>query len=292
LGLGLIAVLILLVTGVGLVAGSGGGGSSQGGGNSDGGGSNSKEQQGAAGDQYASEIDPFTKANYGILAANPDEHAGAEVDVIGQLLDNPENRGDEVAFQMWTDPANADWSTVVHTDEGSLGLRTNNYVHVRGEVLGSMKGENAFGVTVSAVEVDADTVERVEGVDAIDPTQKTLTVSKTVENEGFSITLEKIEFGTKHARAYISARNEGEKSAKIDFDRSKITQSGERFGNRDPYDYHLDKPKGGMPTGAETEGWVIFGSPDRSKPFQVVFAWERGGFMAKKLSPRVFKVTP
>jgi hypothetical protein len=280
-------VLILLVAGVGLVAGSGGSG-----GGSNGGSSDSEEGQGAAENQYASEIDTFTKANYGILAANPDEHVGDKVDVIGQLLDNPESSGDEVAFQMWADPEKVDWSTVVHTDRSAIGLRTDNYVHVHGEVLGSMEGENAFGGTASAVEVDADKVERVEGVDALDPTQKTLTVGKTVENEGFSITLEKLEFGTKHARAYISAQNDGEKTAKIDFYLSKMLQGGERFGNRDPYDYHLDKPKGGMPVGAETEGWVIFGRPDPSKSFQVVFVWERGGFMAKKPSPLVFKVTP
>ena len=76
-------------------------------------------------------------------------------------------------------PNNAEWSTIVHADEGSLNLRTDNYVHVRGEVLGEMEGENAFGGTVSAVEVDADQVERVEGVDAIDPTQETVQVGQT-----------------------------------------------------------------------------------------------------------------
>lgn len=155
-----------------------------------------------------------------------------------------------------------------------------------------MEGENAFGGTVSAVEVDADKVERVEGVDAIDPTKKTLTVGKTVENEGFSLTLQKLEFGTKHARAYISARNDGEKTVKLDFNRSKITRGDDRFGNRDPYDYHLDKPKGGLPTGVQTEGWVIFGCPDTSKPFQVAFNWERGGFMAKEPDPLVLQVAP
>ena len=177
---GLLGLLVLFVGCLALLpASDGGGGAEQGG---PGGGSNGESEagggdaasgsddQGAAEDQYASSIDTFTRANYGILAADPDEHAGADVDVIGQLLDNPESNGDEVAFQVWADPNKVDWSTIVHADEGALGLRTDNYVHVRGQVLGEMEGENAFGGTVTAVEVDAHEVERVEGVDAIDPT--------------------------------------------------------------------------------------------------------------------------
>ena len=54
----------------------------------------------------------------------------------------------------------------------------------------------------------------------------------------------------------------------------------------------MTKPKSGLPTGEETEGTVIFGRPDPSKPFEVVFEWERGGYMAKKPDPIVFQVTP
>ncbi len=212
--------------------------------------------------------------------------------MIGQLLDNLENNGDQVAFQMFADPKNAEWSTIVHTDSESLDLRTDNYVHVRGEVLGEMVGENAFGGEVSAVEVDAYSVERVEGVEAIDPTLDTLEVGQTQSSEGLTITLERLDLGTKHVRAHVTARNEGEKTAKLNLDRSKFVQGGERIGTRDPYDYSVTKPKSGLPTGEGTEGTVIFGRPDPSKPFQVVFEWESGGYMAKSPDPIVFQVTP
>lgn len=300
-----LVIVMVAIVGIGVLLGqddsgqagsASGGGSGGGGSNGDpeggGGASGSDDAQGASEDQYASSIETFTRPNYGILAANPDEHAGAEVDVIGQLLDNPESNGDQVAFQMFADPKNSEWSTIVHAGEGSLGLRTSNYVHVRGEVLGSMEGENAFGGTVSAVEVDADQVERVEGVNAIDPTQKTVEVGQTKSSEGFSVTIEKLEFGAKHIRAHVTASNEGDKTAKLDFDRSKIVQGEDRFGQKDPYDYSLPKPKSGVPPGDETEGVVIFGRPDPSGLFEVFFEWERGGYMADKPDPLVFQIAP
>jgi hypothetical protein len=98
----------------------------------------------------------FTRENYGMLVANPDEHRGATVDVTGQLLDNPESLGDQVAFQMWADPVKVDWNTIVRADKKALRFGTDDYVRVRETVLGSFEGENAFGGTVSAVEVEAD----------------------------------------------------------------------------------------------------------------------------------------
>lgn len=301
LGCGGLLVLAVLFVGCLAVLGSGGGSSSSGQGGSDGnpdsngGGTPSSgpaRAQGASEDQYSSEADSFTRANYGVLVANPDEHVGDEVDITGQLLDNPEQRGDEVAFQMWADPVKIDWSTIVRTDEAAIDLRTDDYVHVRGKVTGSFEGENAFGGTVTAVGVDADAVERVEAVDAIDPTQNTLEVGQTQSNEGFSITIDKVEFGAKHARVLVMARNEGDKGAKLDLYRSKIVQNEDRIGQKDPYDYNLPKPKSGLPPGDETEGVVIFGHTDSSEPFQVSFAWERGGYLADKPDPLVFQIVP
>jgi hypothetical protein len=185
--LAIIGILLILV--VLPVALGGGGGETAGGGGGD---AASSDAPNAQEEQYSSEIDTFTRENYRILVANPDEHVGAKVDITGQLLDNPENQGDEVAFQMWADPVKVDLNTIVRTDQQALGLGSDAYVHVRGTVLGSFEGENAFGGTVSAVEVEADEVERVEAVDTIDPTQKTVEVGQTQSSEGFGITLQKL----------------------------------------------------------------------------------------------------
>ncbi len=238
---GCLVVVVGLVLLVGLAAVLGGGGS---GGSSGSAGAGSGPGTG----------ETFTRENYGRLIANPDEHEGATVDVTGQLLDNPESQGDVVAFQMWADPVKVDWYTIVRTDERALGLRSDSYVHVRGTVLGSFEGENAFGGAVSAVEVEAEEVERVEPVDAIDPTIKTLEVGQTQSAEGFSMTLQRLEFGPRHTRAYVTARNDGDKAARLDLYRSRITQGSDRSGQTDPFEYNLPKPQRRPATGRADRG--------------------------------------
>ncbi len=279
--------LVVLLVGLGAILaalGTSGGSSGQedGGGGSD----------GSSGSGGLLSGETFTRENYGVLVANPDEHKGATVDVTGQLLDNPESQGDQVAFQMWADPVKVNWSTIVRTDKKALRFSTDDYVHVRGTVLGSLDGENAFGGTVSAVEVDADEVERAEAVDAVDPTLKTIEVGQTRGSGGYSITLQKLEFGPRHTRAYVTARNDGDRGAKMDFYRSKITQNSDRVGQNDPWDYNLPKPQAGLQPGEETEGVVIFGRADPSQPLEVSFAWQYGGFMADRPEPIVFGVAP
>ena len=78
------------------------------------------------------------------------------------MLRNPEVRGNKTSFQMFADPENSEWNTIVHADAAPSGLQSGDHVRVKGTVRGAREGENAFGGTVRAVEVDADSVEITE----------------------------------------------------------------------------------------------------------------------------------
>jgi hypothetical protein len=53
-------------------------------------------------------------------------------------------------------------------------LEVDDYVHVAGTVAGQMEGENMMRGTVTAVMVEADEVDVVSGVEAVDPTPEDL----------------------------------------------------------------------------------------------------------------------
>jgi len=228
-----------------------------------------------------------------VVVSNPDEYAGSQVDITGQLLDAPEADGDQTAFQMFVDAVDAEQNTLVRTtDPDARTLGSDAYVRVRGEVAGEFEGENAFGGTVTAVGIDAEEVERAEAVDVIDPTIKTVTVGQTRTVEGYSITLEKLEFGRHNTRAFVSARNDGYKTAKLDLYKTKLIQGQDRIGQNDPYDYSMPKPRTNLKPGEQTEGVVIFRRADPAKPLQASFEWEHGGYTSPNPAPLVFQVSP
>lgn len=116
---------------------------------SGGGGSGSKQASGRT----------FTSEDYAELATDPGSFRGASVDVSGRVFRNPEVKGGETAFQMFADPENSEWNTIVRAEDAPTDLGNGDTVRVKGTVKGARQGENAFGATVKAVEVDADSVE-------------------------------------------------------------------------------------------------------------------------------------
>jgi hypothetical protein len=104
----------------------------------------------------------FTKTNYAELATNPNSFKGAQVNIVGRIFRNPEVSGNRTSFQMFADPENSEWNTLVHTDDAPSGLSSGDHVRVQGTVEGAFEGENAFGGNVRAVEVKAHSVEVTE----------------------------------------------------------------------------------------------------------------------------------
>ena len=264
-----VVVLVLFVLIIAVVAlGSGGSGSGGGGGKAS---NDAGKNNAASGGPGSGAV--FNKDNYPKLVSDPDSQKGASVDVTGQLLDNPERQGGQLAFQMWADPANSDWNTVVLTNDQSLSLKSDDYVHVKGTVSGSYSGQNAFGGDVSAVEVNADSVKKVSAAEAIDPVQKVLPVNKTVSEKGFSITLKKIEFAKKSTRAYVTVTNGTQNVADFSTYDAKIIQGSKQIDYKDSYDYNLKEPQDTLDPGVKSDGVVLFGPVDSAQPFIISLGW-------------------
>jgi len=286
MGLGLIAVLLALVVGLALVASSGGGGSE-----SAGGGANS--QNGAGPDVGGfGNTETFTNGNYAELYSDPKAHKGASVDITGQLLERPEESGDELAFQMFVDVENSDWNTVVYTDQTDLDLNMDNYVRVRGQVLGSMQGENAFGGSITAPTVQASKVSTVSAGQAIDPATEVRMINRTVGGQGFDITLQKIEFGKESTRAYVTLANNTNYGASFYTFDAKIVQGSTQVDYlEDSYAYYDEEPQEELRPGVRTEGVIAFGPVDPKQPFQLRLSWTSDNYNVNTRHV-VFQITP
>ncbi len=286
LGLGLIAVLLALVVGLVLVASSGGGGSE-----SAGGGANSQEKAGPGSGVFGNG-ETFTNKNYAELFSNPRAHKGASVDIAGQLLERPEESGGELAFQMFVDVENADWNTIVYTDQTDLDLNMDDYVRVRGEVLGSLKGENAFGGSITAPTVQASKVSTVSAGQAVDPATEVREINRTVGSGGFAVTLQKIEFGEESTRAYVTLTNNTDYSASFYTFDSQIVQGSTQVDYlEDSYAYYDEEPQEELSPGVRTEGVIAFGPVDPEQPFQMKLPWTSNNYNVNT-RPVVFQITP
>lgn len=282
-GSGCLLLLVLLVGFIGCLAvlGSSGGDSS----GQDSGGKGSPSDA-VNSDQL------FTNDNYGELFSDPDAYQGEQVDITGQLLGRPENSGGELAFQMFADPENVEWNTVVYTEQTDLDLNTDDYVRVQGEVLGSFDGENAFGGGVIAPSIQASKVTSVSAGEAIDPAQEVREINQTLGDQGFDVTLGKIEFGEKSTRAYVVLTNGTKRGASFYTFDAKIQQGSTQADYlEDSYAYYDEEPQSELRPGVKTEGVVVFEPVDPDQPFELVVPWTSNNYNVNS-KPIVFQVTP
>jgi hypothetical protein len=272
-------VLFVLLVGCLAVLGSVGG---------DGGGN----QSAGSGDGSRRSGETFTTDNYSELYSDPVAHKGATVDVTGQLLERPEAYEGELAFQMFVDIENVDWNTIVYTDQTGLDLETDDYVRVRGEVLGAFDGENAFGGDVTAPSVQASEVTPVSAGQAIDPAEEVREINQTEGDQGFEVTLEKIEFGDESTRAYVTIRNDTGRGADFYTFDAKIQQgSAQADYLEDSFAYYEEEPQDSLGPGVETEGVIPFEPVDPNQPFELRLPWTSNNYNVTS-RPVVFQVTP
>jgi hypothetical protein len=264
---------------------------------SSGGGSNRSSgdegrKKAAAGNAGIETMESFTNENYAELYSDPRAHKGASVDIAGQLLERPEESGGELAFQMFVDVENSDWNTIVYTEQTDLDLNMDDYVRVRGEVLGSLKGENAFGGSITAPTVQASKVSTVSAGQAIDPATEVREINRTVGGQGFDVTLQKIEFGKESTRAYVTLANNTNYGASFyTFDAQIVQGSTQVDYLEDSYAYYDEEPQSELRPGVRTEGVLAFGPVDPKQPFQLRLPWTSDNYNIHT-RPVVFQITP
>jgi hypothetical protein len=113
------------------------------------------------GNSTAHSDETFTKENYAQLDSEPAKHKGANVDITGRLLKNPEVDDNATYLQVFADPEHSEWNTLVVAKKlPDMDLHQGDYVRVEGTVLGEMSGTNAFGATVKGPKVQAKKVTK------------------------------------------------------------------------------------------------------------------------------------
>jgi hypothetical protein len=111
----------------------------------------------------------YTGKNYGVLSSDPDEHAGAKVTICGEVFTAVDTYTDtEVQVtQMYADIDSLEYNTVVRTGlNGMKNIHMDDYVKVSGTVNGAFSGGNAMGGDIEAVDIQADSVEKISGAEA------------------------------------------------------------------------------------------------------------------------------
>nr|DAT88421.1 MAG TPA: protein of unknown function (DUF4969) [Caudoviricetes sp.] len=207
------------------------------------------------------------------MLTNPDQFTGKYVKLTGKLFTSPEKKEDKTALQVWHNPQNAQDNFIIYYS-GDETFSVNDYLSVDGKILGTVKGENLFGTTVSAPLIESDTVVKMSYIDAVVPT----TVSYTLTDLSFSqndvtVKIDKVEYADVETRVYVTAINESQSKFNLYTSSIKLVQNGQQIeqdsASVSTYEGNYPQLSYEILPGATSSGILVYPKMDHTIGFQM-----------------------
>lgn len=167
-----------------------------------------------------------------------------------------QRQSDEVDFQMWADPKNSDWNTIVAYADPNLRVAAADYVRVIGTVKGKFKGKNAFGAEVTAPTIIADSIRHVSALAAASRAGYS-DGRASYKQSGIRVRVQRLDFAADETRALVFVNNNSKAGFSLYDSSAKLVVGGRQY----------DSTYGGegypglssdLTSGARTSGVILF----------------------------------
>jgi hypothetical protein len=189
------------------------------------------------------------------MYADVNEFKGRTIELTGKIFGSIDYDSDGVYFQMYADPANYEMNTVVAYGNPDAELSDGDYVKVIGKVSGEFEGENMLGAKITAPVITADSAEVLTYQDAVAPTLYTYIPNEsTLTQNGYSVTVEKVELAEQETRVYIKVENNGAGKFNLYSFNSLIIQNGKQYEEETNYEADYPDVQTDLSVGVSTEG--------------------------------------
>ena len=150
---------------------------------------------------------------------------------------DPERDAKGTYLQVYVDPKNSKWATIVGVKDPNLQVAAQDYVHVVGVIHGKYTGKTVLGASVTDPVVIASSVTKATAVDAATPATSTTTVNSTQKQFGVAITVSKVEFAPDETRVFVSVHNSGKSTAHFYDSDAKAVQGTHQYDANSQFDY-------------------------------------------------------
>ena len=197
--------------------------------------------------------EPLTESEFKKMLSDPMKYEGAKVEFFGTVFVEPEKDEDGTYLQIFDKNDN---NIIVAIEDPDLEVELDDIVKVKGTVVDEFKGENAFGGTITAPSIKAESVEVTDYATAFAPAIKTIEVNQEQTQHGYVFDLAKVEIAEDETRAYIKITNNSKEEISFYSFNSKITAGTKQLEEDDDYNYP-EIPSEILP-GVSVEGIVVF----------------------------------
>jgi hypothetical protein len=192
------------------------------------------------------------------MYTNPKKFIGYQIEFYGQVFREPERDNKAVYLQAFGDPTNFEHNTMIAYPDPQFRVATNDYIHVIGTVHDEFKGENLFGGKLTIPLIWADEVSITDYITAVSPSLKTVEVNETIDQEGYVMTLQKVEFSEIETRVYLEITNNTKNKIYFYDFNSYMVQGTSQFDTTYNFYANYKEVRTELLPGIKSDGIVLF----------------------------------
>lgn len=153
-------------------------------------------------------------------------------------------------------------------------ISTDDYASVDAMINGTFEGQTVMGVDTTWAHLTAISIEKTTYMDAFIPTVKELTPNASAEQNGFSVSVDKVECADVETRIYLTVTNNSEYTASYGVYSIRLIQDGQQIeqdqSSSSAYIGNYPELSYDVSAGASTSGVLVFPAIDQAKDFQVI----------------------
>jgi hypothetical protein len=198
--------------------------------------------------------------SYEELFRNNSKYVGKVVHYVGKIVQTQENSNNNYTIRAnVTEKEYGSWEDDVFLNYEGERILEDEIVEFWGEVKGVRKYETVLGASRSIPEI---TVLRLEVLKnylggGTTPIKKTVEVGKTDTQNGFSVTLDKIEITDKQTRAWLTVKNDSKYKMSFYTYSAKLVQGEKQLEKEDVFEQQQELPSEFLPN-VEAKGVIVF----------------------------------
>jgi len=235
---------------------------------------------------------PLSKQEFEELHTTPKKFKGRTVEFYAKVFTTPERDKNGVYVQAYADPINRELNTIIGYNDPNFVISSGDYIHVVGTVSDEFKGTNMMGGTITAPMIIATKFELSDYITAVSPTIKSIEQNETIEQHGYKMNLDKVEFAENETRVYLTITNDSKESISFYTFNAKAVQGTKQYEIEHNWEADYKEPQSDILPGVVTDGIVLFEGMD-IQGGDVRFIFEgRSDNWSLDFKPFEFNITP
>ena len=212
--------------------------------------------------------------NINAVVSDPDSYAGKYIKFSG-LVSVSDESDDAYGLQVYLD-TNYNNSVLVEVPKDLISepISSDEYVTVDALINGTYEGQTVMGADATWAYLTAIGIEKTTYMDAFAPAIKELEPNISAEQNGISVTVDKIEYAESETRVYLTVANNSGYNANYGVYSIRLIQDGQQIEQDQSSSsaYMGDYPELSydITSGASTSGILVFPVIDQTKDFQII----------------------